>query len=159
MSLVSTALWLLLKHPELADEVRRDPAAVPGAIEETLRFMGPLQVASGGGRWPLAPVELHGRTIQPGESVRLLLGAANRDPEAFDDPDRFDIHRSENRHLGFGKGLHFCIGAALARVEGQVVVPAVLRRFPNLSLVDREPRWRPTFVTRQLATLPVATGR
>ena len=159
MSLISTALWLLLQHPEAAHEVRHDPAAVAGAIEETLRFMGPLQVASGGGRWPREPVELHGRVIQPGESVRLLLGSANRDPEAFDDPDRFDIHRTENRHVAFGKGLHFCIGAALARVEGQVVLPAVLRRFADLSLVDAEPRWRPTFVTRQLATLPVRTGR
>lgn len=158
MSLISTALWLLLQHPEFADEVRSDPAAVPGAIEETLRFMGPLQVASGGGRWPREPVELHGRVIQPGESVRLLLGSANRDPEAFADPDRFDIHRTDNRHVAFGKGLHFCIGAALARVEGQVVLPAILQRFPDLSLVDAEPRWRPTFVTRQLATLPVRTG-
>jgi cytochrome P450 len=97
--------------------------------------------------------------VKPGESVRLLLGAANRDPEAFTDPDRFDIHHTENRHVAFGKGLHFCIGAALARVEGQVVLPALLRRFPDLELVDSEPRWRPTFVTRQLATLPVTTGR
>lgn len=124
MSLISTGLWLLLKHPEAADEMRRDPAAASGAIEETLRFMGPLLVASGGGRWPLAPVELHGRVVKPGESVRLLLGSANRDPEAFADPDRFDIHRTENRHVAFGKGLHFCVGAALARVEGQVVLPA-----------------------------------
>ena len=159
MSLISTALWLLLQHPEAAHEVRHDPAAVPGAIEETLRFMGPLQVASGGGRWPREPVELHGRVIQPGESVRLLLGSANRDPEAFDEPDRFDIHRRDNRHVAFGKGLHFCIGAALARVEGQVVLPAILRRFADLSLADAAPRWRPTFVTRQLATLPVRTGR
>ena len=159
MSLISTGLWLLLQHPEAAAVVRRDAAAAAGAVEESLRFMGPLQVASGGGRWPLEPVELHGRVVKPGESVRLLLGSANRDPEAFPDPDRFDIHRKENRHVAFGKGLHFCIGASLARVEGQVVLPALLRRFPDLALVDREPRWRPTFVTRQLATLPVTTGR
>jgi cytochrome P450 len=159
MSLISSGLWLLLQHPDAADEVRQNPAAVPAAIEEILRFMGPLQVASGGGRWPVAPVELHGRTIKPGQSVRLLLGSANRDPDAFNEPDRFDIHRGDNRHLAFGKGLHFCVGAALGRLEGQIVLPAVLRRFPDLSLVDREPTWRPTFVTRQLATLPVQTGR
>jgi cytochrome P450 len=159
MSLISTGLWLLLQHPDAADEVRQNPAAVPGTIEEILRFMGPLQVASGGGRWPVAPVEVNGRTIKPGEPVRLLLGSANRDPEAFDEPDRFNIHREDNRHVAFGKGLHFCVGAALGRLEGQVVLPAVLRRFPDLSLVDREPTWRPTFVTRQLATLPVTTGR
>ena len=159
MSLISTGLWLLLQHPEAAAVVRRDAAAAAGAVEESLRFMGPLQVASGGGRWPLEPVELHGRVVKPGESVRLLLGSANRDPEAFPDPDRFDIHRKENRHVAFGKGLHFCIGSSLARVEGQVVLPALLRRFPDLALVDAQPRWRPTFVTRQLATLPVTTGR
>lgn len=158
MSLISTGLWLLLQHPEAAAEVRDDPAVVPSAIEEILRFMGPLQVASGGGRWPLEPVEIRGRRIEPGDAVRLLLGSANRDPEAFRDPDRFDIHRPDNRHVAFGKGLHFCVGAALGRLEGQIVIPAVLRRFPDLSLVDAEPTWRPSFVTRQLATLPVATG-
>jgi cytochrome P450 len=155
MSLISTGLWLLLQHSDATEEVRQDPGAGPAAIEEILRFMGPLQVASGGGRWPVEPVELHGRIIEPGNAVRLLLGSANRDPEVFPDPDRFDIHRTGNRHLAFGKGLHFCVGAALGRLEGQVVIPAVLRRFPDLMLVDRQPSWRPTFVTRQLATLPV----
>ena len=158
MSLISTGLWLLLRHPEAAEAVRSDPHVVPGAIEEILRFMGPLQVASGGGRWPAEPVEVHGRMIEPGNAVRLLLGSANRDPEVFPDPDRFDIFRTDNRHLAFGKGLHFCVGAALGRLEGQVVIPAVLRRYPDLALVDPQPRWRPTFVTRQLATLPVTTA-
>ena len=80
-------------------------------------------------------------------------------PDAFDDPDRFDIHRTDGRHLAFGKGIHFCVGAALGRLEGDVVIPAVLRRFPHLSLVDAEPTWRASFVTRQLATLPVSTSR
>ena len=157
MSLISTGLWLLLQHPEAAEEVRRDPrgarrdrgdAALHGSAAGRVR------------RWPLAARtgQLVGRTMPPGESVRLLLGSANRDPEAFDDPDRFDIHRKENRHVAFGKGLHFCIGAALARVEGQVVLPAVLRRFPDLAPGDAEPRWRPTFVTRQLARFPSQAG-
>lgn len=158
MSLISTGLWLLLQHPDAAAEVRDDPTVMPAVIEEILRYMGPLQVASGGGRWAAEPVELAGQRIEPGEAVRLLLGSANRDPEAFADPDRFDIHRTDNRHVAFGKGLHFCVGAALGRLEGQVVIPAILRRFPDLSLVDAEPTWRPSFVTRQLATLPVATG-
>jgi cytochrome P450 len=158
MSLISTAVLLLLQRPEVADEVRDDPAAAPKVVEETLRFMGPLQVASGGGRWPREPVELHGCTLQPGERVRLLLGAANRDEQVFDDPDVFDLHRNNSRHVAFGKGLHFCVGAALGRLEGQVVIPGVLRRFPALALVDAVPNWRPGFVTRQLATLPVTTG-
>ena len=155
MSLISTSLLLLLQRPEIAVEVRDDPAVAPAVVEETLRFMGPLQVASGGGRWPLERVEIRGQTIEPGNMVRLLLGSANRDPEVFDDPDRFDLHRNNSRHVAFGKGLHFCVGAALGRLEGQVVIPAVLRRFPELSLIDAEPTWRASFVTRQLETLPV----
>ncbi|MGZ4804562.1 MAG: cytochrome P450 [Acidimicrobiia bacterium] len=156
MSLVSTARLLLLQRPEIATEVRDDEAVAPAVVEETLRFMGPLQVASGGGRWPFEPVELHGQTMEPGNRVRLLLGAANRDERVFADPDTFDLHRNTSRHVAFGKGLHFCVGAALGRLEGQVVIPAVLRRFPDLRLLDDEPNWRPGFVTRQLATLPVA---
>jgi cytochrome P450 len=158
MSLISTGLWLLLQHPDAADEVRHDPrAAGAAAVEETLRFMGPLQVASGGGRWPLEAVDIDGQIIEPGNPVRLLLGSANRDPDAFTEPDRFDIHRRNAPHVAFGKGLHFCIGAALGRLEGQVVIPAVLARFPELALTDPRPTWRPTFVTRQLATLGVST--
>ena len=157
--LISTALWLLLAHPDQAAEVRNDPSVVPNAIEEVLRYLGPLQVASGGGRWPSEPVTIDGTVIEPGTPVRLLLGSANRDPRQYDDPDRFDIHRSPIRHLAFGRGLHVCLGSALGRLEAQVVVPAVLRRFPGLALVDDQPSWRPSFVVRQLATLPVATGR
>jgi cytochrome P450 len=158
-SLISTALWLLLSHPDQAAEVRRDPSVVPNAVEEVLRYLGPLQVASGGGRWPSEPVSIEGTVIEPGTPVRLLLGSANRDPDQYQDPDRFDIHRTPIRHLAFGRGLHVCLGSALGRLEAQVVVPAVLRRFPDPALVDDGPTWRPSFVVRQLATLPVATGR
>ena len=158
-SLISTALWLLLDHPDQADEVRTDPTTVPNAIEEVLRYLGPLQVASGGGRWPDEPVTIEDTVIEPGTPVRLLLGSANRDPAQYQEPDIFDIHRESIRHLAFGRGLHVCLGSALGRLEAQVVVPAVLRRFPDLQLVDERPSWRPSFVVRQLATLPVATGR
>ena len=157
-SLISTALWLLLSHPDQTDEVRNNPDVVPGAIEEVLRFFGPLQVASGGGRWPDEPVTIEDTVIEPGTPVRLLLGSANRDPAQYDDPDRFDIHRESIRHLAFGRGLHVCLGSALGRLEAQVVVPAVLRHFPDLRLVDDRPTWRPSFVVRQLATLAVDTG-
>jgi len=158
-SLISTALWLLLGHPDQADLVRQDPDAVDGAIEETLRHVGPLQVASGGGRWPHEAVTIGDTVIEPGTPVRLLLGSANRDPAQFEDPDTFDIRRPPFRHLAFGRGLHVCLGSALGRLEAQVVVPAVLQRFPELQLVDATPTWRPSFVVRQLATLPVATAR
>lgn len=156
--LISTALWLLLAHPDQAEVVRTDPDAVPNAVEEVLRYLGPLQVASGGGRWPGVPVTIGETVIEPGTPVRLLLGSANRDPATYEDPDRFDIRRSPIGHLAFGRGLHVCLGSALGRLEAQVVVPAVLRRFPDLALVDEEPSWRPSFVVRQLATLPVSTG-
>jgi len=158
-SLLSTGLWLLLSHPDAAADVRDDPGAVANAVEEVLRYLGPLQVASGGGRWPTEPVTIEGTVIEPGTPVRLLLGSANRDPDRYDDPDRFDIHRTSIRHLAFGRGLHTCLGAALGRLEAQVVLPAVLQRFPDLALVDDTPTWRPSFVVRQLASLPVATGR
>jgi hypothetical protein len=116
-------------------------------------------VASGGGRWASESVTIEGTVIEPGTPVRLLLGSANRDPRQYDAPDRFDIHRTSIRHLAFGRGLHVCLGSALGRLEAQVVVPAVLRRFPDLTLVDDAPTWRPSFVVRQLATLPVSTGR
>ncbi len=158
-SLISTALWLLLSHPDQAADVRDDPDVTAGAVEEVLRFLGPLQVASGGGRWPSEPVTVEDTVIEPGTPVRLLLGSANRDPAHYEDPDRFDIHRESIRHLAFGRGLHVCLGSALGRLEAQVVVPAVLRRFSDLALADDGPTWRPSFVVRQLATLPVATGR
>jgi len=158
-SLISTALWLLLGHPDQADLVRQDPDVVDGAIEETLRHVGPLQVASGGGRWPHEAVTIGDTVIEPGTPVRLLLGSANRDPAQFEDPDTFDIRRPPSRHLAFGRGLHVCLGSALGRLEAQVVVPAVLQWFPELQLVDATPTWRPSFVVRQLATLPVTTGR
>jgi len=158
-SLISTALWPLIAHPEAAAEVRTHPDVVPNAVEEVLRYLGPLQVASEGGRWPDEPATIDDTVIEPGTPVRLLLGSANRDPEQYEDPDRFGIHRTPIRHLAFGRGLHVCLGAALGRLEAQVIVPAVLERFPDLALVDDGPRWRPSFVVRQLATLPVSTGR
>jgi cytochrome P450 len=157
--LISTGLWLLLSHPDAAATVRHDPDAVDNAVEEVLRYLGPLQVASGGGRWPDEPVTIDGTVIEPGTPVRLLLGSANRDPDQYRDPDTFDIHRDPIRHLAFGRGLHVCLGAALGRLEAQIVLPAVLRRFPDLALVADTPTWRPSFVVRQLADLAVTTGR
>ena len=156
-SLISSGLWVLLRHPEQADRLRADDALAASAIEELLRFESPLHVASGGGRWPRQPIEIHGQVLEPGTPVRLLLGSANHDPAAFVDPDRLDLGRSARPHLAFGRGIHHCLGAALGRLEGQVVIPAVLRAFPDLALVDMTPEWRPSFVVRQLSRLVVAT--
>ena len=154
-SLISTGMRELLRRPEQAAFLRDDPSIVTAGIEELLRFESPLHVASGGGRWTRDAITLHDVTIEPGVPVRLLLGSANHDPDAYDDPDRLDVHRAPKPHLAFGKGVHFCLGAALGRLEGQVVIPRILQRLPDLELVNDESEWRPRFVTRQLARLPV----
>ena len=154
-SLISSGVRELLRHPAQAALVREDPAVASAAIEELLRYESPLHVASGGGRWAREPITLHDVTIEPGVPVRLLLGSANRDPAAFDRPDVLDLRRAAKPHLAFGKGVHFCLGAALGRLEGQVVIPRILTRFPDLELVRDDLEWRPSMVTRQLAALPV----
>jgi cytochrome P450 len=154
-SLISSGMRELLRHPDQAALLRNDPALVGAAIEELLRYESPLHVASGGGRWTKHPITLHDVTIEPGVPVRLLLGSANRDPDVFEHPDTLDLRRGPRPHLAFGKGIHFCLGAALGRLEGQVVIPKILARFPDLELTSDDLDWRPSFVTRQLATLPV----
>ena len=121
------------------------------ASDELLRFTSPVQLAQ---RVAIHPIELPGGTIAAGELAVLLLGAANRDPDVFDDPQNLDLGRSPNAHVGFGTGIHACLGAALARLEADVALPAIVRRWPRLRL-DGTPRWRPTFVLRGLASLPV----
>ncbi len=154
-SLISSGLRELLRHPDQAELLRNDPSLISSAIEELLRFESPLHVASGGGRWASEPFELHGVTITPGAAVRLLLGSGNRDPDAFENPDKLDIQRAPKPHLAFGKGIHFCIGAALGRQEAQIVISRVLTRFPDLEVTKDNLTWRSNFVTRQLTELPV----
>jgi cytochrome P450 len=102
----------------------------------------------------IEPIELSAGTVAPGEIAALLIAAANRDPDVFADPHRLDLGRTPNHHLGFGTGIHACLGAALARLEADVAFPALVTRWPRLRL-DGRPRWRPTFVLRGLARLPV----
>ena len=101
-------------------------------------------------------IELGGQPIDKGQRVTMILGAANRDPERFSDPDRLDIAREDNRHLSFGFGSHFCLGAALARLEGQITIGGVVQRWPDLRLAEREPEWRYNPSFRSLKTLPAA---
>jgi pimeloyl-[acyl-carrier protein] synthase len=155
-SLISSGIRELLRHPRQAGLLRQEPSLAAAAIEELLRYESPLHVASGGGRWIANPIVLHGVTLEPAVPVRLLLGSANRDPEIFDDPDSLRLDREAKPHLAFGKGLHFCLGAALGRLEGQVIIPRILRRFPHLRVIRDDLEWRPSMVIRQLATLPVA---
>jgi cytochrome P450 len=151
-NLIGNGLLTLLRHPEEMERLRRDPALVPAAIEELLRYESPSQHTA-----RLAPddVELGGKLIKRGQAVIAVMGAANRDPERFPDPDRLDLGRTDNRHLAFGWAGHFCFGAPLARIEGQIAFSALLRRLPNLRLTPGPITWRSNLGLRGLTALPV----
>jgi cytochrome P450 len=122
------------------------------AVEEFLRYEGPVQIT---GRGIQQDFEIGGKVIRTGERIFTIVAAANRDPAQFSHPDRLDIMRRENRHLAFGYGIHFCLGAALARLEAQSAIGTMLRRMPHLALQTDTPQWRPAFTLRGLQTLPV----
>jgi cytochrome P450 len=151
--LLGNAVQLLLAHADVLGAVRQDPQLLPGAIEEILRYESPVQVRT---RVAAQALELGGQQIAAGQALLLLLGAANRDPRVFRDPDRFDIHRTPNHHLAFGEGPHYCLGAALARLEGRLAVEILLERLPQLALAPgAEIRRQPNFALRGWTSLPV----
>jgi cytochrome P450 len=151
-NLIGNGLLALLRHPDQLQRLRDDPALIPTAVEELLRFDSPVQ---GTRRITTAAVEIGGRRIPAGRPVVVLLGAANRDPAQFPDPDRLDLGRRDNRHLSFGQGIHYCLGAPLARLEGQIAFSTVLRRLPRLELATDRLVWRDNPVLRGLTALPV----
>jgi cytochrome P450 len=135
-NLIGTGVKLLAEHPATRDALVRDPALIPPAIEEMLRFDGPVQMLL---RRTARAVELHGVTIPPGALVELYWGAANRDERELADPDRFDVRRADPRHVAFGHGIHFCLGAHLARLEARVAFEELLARAPRYRLVEGQP--------------------
>lgn len=153
-NLIGSSVALLDAHPDQRAALRDRPELAETAVEELLRLEPPVQMNQ---RNALEDVELAGRTIPKGSIVILLIGAANRDPEVFAEPDRLDLARTPNPHLSFSAGAHFCLGAALARMEGRIVLPALYRALPNLRLAER-PRHRPSFTIRGYPELPVTTG-
>ncbi|MEO7414891.1 MAG: cytochrome P450 [Opitutaceae bacterium] len=153
-NLIGSAVWLLLRHPESLAAWRADPGLMPGLIEEVLRFESPLHRV---GRTALADVEIDGHRIARGETVFLLLAAANRDPAQFPDPHVFNPRRSPNKHIAFGHGIHFCLGAALARLEAPIALREIFRRWPQARLRDEPLHWH-SGVMRGLKTLPVEPG-
>lgn len=152
-NLIGNGILELLRHPDQLAIVRDEPALTAAAVEELLRFHGPVQRVR---RTLLEPVELRGKQLAAGDAVWILVGAANRDPEVFDDPDRLDVRRRPGRHLTFGLGAHFCAGAALARVEGPIAIAAILRRLPGLRAAFDDVRWRPDLSFRGVVALPLA---
>jgi pimeloyl-[acyl-carrier protein] synthase len=154
-NLVGNGVLALLRHPDELGRLRVDPDLIGAAVEELLRYDSPVQARV---RVARHDVELGGRRIAAGDRVMALLGAANRDPDRFLDPDRLDLSRPDNRHLSFGYGIHFCTGAALARLEGAVAIGSLVRRFPRLELEQAALGWRKTLTLRGLTALPVAIG-
>jgi cytochrome P450 len=151
-SLIGNTVLLLLRHPGERRRLQDDLALLPSAVEEALRFEPPVQLTD---RAVVEPVELAGVRLERGTIVAALLAAANRDPEYFSDPERFDVGRRENRHLSFGLGNHFCLGAALARLEAQVTLGALLRRFPDFDGPQQPPAWKPSIILRGPTALPL----
>ncbi|MHB8466016.1 MAG: cytochrome P450 [Acidimicrobiales bacterium] len=152
MNLIGNGMLALLRHPDQLARLREDPTLTRPAIEELLRYDGPIQLTA---RTALEDIDIGGTRIAKGEQVVVLLGAANRDPAVFAAPDALDLTRVDTHHLAFGHGAHFCLGAALARVEAQVVIAALLRRFPDLTMADAPIEWRETITIRGLQALPL----
>jgi pimeloyl-[acyl-carrier protein] synthase len=138
-NLIANGLIALLSHPDQHRKLRENPALITGAIEEMLRYDPPTQAPSP--QVATAQCEIGGRVIRRGEMVSVLFGATNRDPARFDEPDQFDIERRDNEHLSFSHGIHYCLGAGLARLEAQVAVGAIVARFPGLRLSSAQIEW------------------
>jgi cytochrome P450 len=155
-STIASAVMLLLQHQDQMASLGSDPDELAGgAVEEALRYEGAIKVLH---RWVRSDLELRGREIKEGQRVLVLPAAANRDPDRFEDPDRFDITRAPNPHIAFGKGVHACIGAQLSRLEMRLALASVVKRLPGLRFAEQEPelRWVPSLASRGLETLRVA---
>ena len=145
VNVISNGTLTLLRYPAELERLRDSPERAPIVVEEVLRYEPPVQFV---GRFALADIEIGGATIPRGSGIRLMLAAGNRDPARFVDPDRFDPDRPDNEHLGFGGGIHYCVGAPLARIEGHAALTALARRLVNPRLVDDPPPYRPNAVLR-----------
>jgi cytochrome P450 PksS len=156
VNLIGNGTLALLRHPESWDQLRNDPSLIKPAVEELLRYDGPLETATE--RFAREDVTIAGVTIPRGELVFAGLAAANRDESQFDRPDTLDLAREPNPHVAFGLGIHYCLGAPLARLEGQIAINTLLRRLPDLRLAVPAAalRWRPGIVLHGLRALPVS---
>ncbi len=152
-SLIANGMLVLLRHPDELAKLRENPALIASAVEEMLRYESPTQAPSP--QEALEHLQIGDKTVRKGDIVTVLFGAANRDPARFPDPDRFDITRTDNEHLAFSMGIHYCLGASLARLEAQAAINAIVARYPNIQLTGIEPEWRSMGRFRGLKSLVV----
>src|SRR2546421_9126694 len=156
VNLIGSGSLALLEHPDQLAKLRSEPALIKMAIEELLRFVCPVEMATE--RYAREDITIAGTTIPRGELVLAVIGSANRDANYFDNPDSLDVTRENNKHLAFGLGAHYCLGAPLSRLEGQIAISTLIRRMPNLrlSIAPDQIRWRGGIILRGLEALPVA---
>jgi cytochrome P450 len=152
-NLIGNGMYTLLQHPEAMSELRENPELIRTAVEELLRYESPVQYT---GRTVKEEMEVCGVRLRQKETILFMLGAANRDPRQFKDPDRLNLKRLNNPHLAFGAGAHFCIGNQLARLEGQIAILHMVQQFPRMRLTEQRPEWTPNFGFRGLKALPVS---
>ncbi|KKB73057.1 cytochrome P450 [Bacillus glycinifermentans] len=155
VNLIGNGILALLHHPDQKAKLQNQPELIHSAIEEMLRYDGPAEVSNI--RWATEDAKLGGKTIRKGEMLFISFSSANRDPEKFADPDSFNITREANNHLAFGKGVHHCLGAPLARLEGEIAIGTLLRRMPDLRLKTNADflEWRPGMIIRGLKEIPL----
>ena len=151
-NMIGNSLLALLHHPTQFNQLRQNPELISSALEELLRYDSPVQILA---RIAEQDLEIGGQTIQAGDRLFLALGAANRDPEQFSNPDDLCLTRIVGRPIPFGAGIHHCLGGASARVQGQVAINSILKRLPNLQRTEGTLSWRKNLVLRGLSSLPV----
>ncbi len=151
-NLLGNGLYLLFQHPDQMEKLKNDPDLTPLAVEEMLRFESPVQFV---GRTAVEPFELNGQAIRENELIMLMIAAANRDEEVFENPESFNIERKPNKHLSFGLGVHYCLGAGLARLQTQIAFKALFELMPNVALASERVEWAPSPVFRGLVSMEV----
>ena len=151
-NLIGNGMLALLRHPDQLQALRDDPGLIPAAVDELLRYDSPVQMTL---RCALEECDINGTPARAGQDIILLGGSANRDPDAFENPDQLDFNRQKQDHISFGRGIHYCLGAGLACLEGRIAIEMLLERFDSLRLLTDNPAFRYSIVLRGLTSLPV----
>ena len=156
VNLIASGVLALLQHPAELERLRADPSLMRSAVEELLRYVAPVETTTS--RFAGEELEFGGRHMKKGDMVLASLASANRDPAHFREPDQLDLGREDNKHLAFGMGIHYCLGAPLARLEGQIALTTLLARRPRMRLAisPEQLEWRPSLIVRGLKHLPIA---